>query len=256
MSRWDEICLCCDGLGGLETRLFIDDWNGRKYEILLSAKPASWKNACNSFFLPRLISILQAHEKLFLIWTLNQFLFSSFSVCGPPAVPVNAKVQTKTSDGLIEARYDCDSGYELFGPATIRCDPHKGWEKELPFCGKHSINPQSRGFDILDAHQNGNLQDTTNKTLLSIAWLRSRLIRSRPFRNPFTSNKSSKHSFHWIPIRDQSCLNEKICILGHNGCENLDVETSKNWCRAGKVSKCFHVSFANYWFQSIRKELN
>lgn len=30
------------------TRLFIDDcWNSRKYEILLSAKPASWKNACN-----------------------------------------------------------------------------------------------------------------------------------------------------------------------------------------------------------------
>lgn len=126
-----------------------------------------------NFFLPRLISILQAHKKLFLNWTLNPFLLFPISVCGPPAVPVNAKVQTKTSDGLIEARYDCDSGYELFGPATIRCDPHKGWEKELPFCGRLSINPQSRGFDILDAHQNGNLQETTNKTLLSIAGVKS-----------------------------------------------------------------------------------
>jgi Sushi repeat (SCR repeat) len=61
-----------------------------------------------------------------------------FPVCGPPAVPVNAKVQTtkSSSDGLSEARYECDSGYELFGPSTIRCDPAKGWEKELPFCGK------------------------------------------------------------------------------------------------------------------------
>lgn len=118
-----------------------------------------------SNFIDHSFASLQNKNFSFFEFTSNAFLnfklissFSSVSVCGPPAVPVNAKVQTKTSDGLIEARYDCDSGYELFGPATIRCDPHKGWEKELPFCGKHLINQQSRGFDILDAHQNGNLQ--------------------------------------------------------------------------------------------------
>ena len=59
-------------------------------------------------------------------------------MCGPPAVPVNSRVQTKSSDfGLSEAKYECDSGYELFGPSTIKCDPKKGWEKELPFCGKY-----------------------------------------------------------------------------------------------------------------------
>ncbi|KAG5674431.1 hypothetical protein PVAND_004402 [Polypedilum vanderplanki] len=58
------------------------------------------------------------------------------AVCGPPAVPVNSKVQTKTSDyGLSEATYECDSGYELFGPSTIKCDPVRGWEKQMPFCG-------------------------------------------------------------------------------------------------------------------------
>jgi hypothetical protein len=92
---------------------------------------------------------------------------------------VNAKVQTTKSseNGLSEARYECDSGYELFGPATIRCDPVKGWEKELPFCGRlqvkhrvetlienlrHSVESLRRAtknletikfFDILDALQ-------------------------------------------------------------------------------------------------------
>lgn len=51
-------------------------------------------------------------------------------------MPSNAKVQTKSSkEGIYEATYECDSGYELFGHNTIKCDPKKGWEKELPFCG-------------------------------------------------------------------------------------------------------------------------
>lgn len=51
-------------------------------------------------------------------------------------MPLNAKVQTISGDaGFIEAKYDCDSGYELFGPKTIKCDPTSGWERELPFCG-------------------------------------------------------------------------------------------------------------------------
>lgn len=68
----------------------------------------------------------------------NSIIFIIFviSVCGQPAVPLNAKVQTISGDaGIIEAKYDCDSGYELFGPKSIKCDQRTGWERELPFCG-------------------------------------------------------------------------------------------------------------------------
>ncbi|XP_058831094.1 sushi, von Willebrand factor type A, EGF and pentraxin domain-containing protein 1 [Topomyia yanbarensis] len=60
-------------------------------------------------------------------------------VCGPPAIPANARVHTQPADGggpgFRSAKYECDSGYELFGSETIRCDPVKGWDRELPFCG-------------------------------------------------------------------------------------------------------------------------
>lgn len=61
-----------------------------------------------------------------------------FIVCGQPAVPANAKVKTAISvqGGNTEATYECDSGYELFGPTTTKCDPVRGWEKDLPFCGE------------------------------------------------------------------------------------------------------------------------
>lgn len=62
-------------------------------------------------------------------------------MCGPPAVPLNAKVKTVSGDlGIYEASYECDSGYELFGPSTTKCDPKNGWEKDLPFCGKTGEN--------------------------------------------------------------------------------------------------------------------
>jgi Sushi repeat (SCR repeat) len=58
-------------------------------------------------------------------------------VCGPPAIPANSRVTTKTTDyGIGEAKYECDTGYELFGQDTVRCDAKKGWDKEMPFCGE------------------------------------------------------------------------------------------------------------------------
>lgn len=64
-------------------------------------------------------------------------------MCGPPAVPLNAKVKTVSGDlGIYEASYECDSGYELFGPSTTKCDPKNGWERDLPFCGKINRKPQ------------------------------------------------------------------------------------------------------------------
>ena len=66
------------------------------------------------------------------------YLYLFLGICGPPPIPKNSKVQTKSSEfGLSEATYECDSGYEIFGPSTIKCDSVKGWEKELPFCGKY-----------------------------------------------------------------------------------------------------------------------
>ncbi|EDX17709.1 GD15948 [Drosophila simulans] len=57
-------------------------------------------------------------------------------ICGPPAVPLNAKVRTITVDSQIaEAHYECDAGYELFGPSAVKCDRRTGWERDLPFCG-------------------------------------------------------------------------------------------------------------------------
>lgn len=51
-------------------------------------------------------------------------------------MPLNAKVRTVTGEtGISEAHYTCDAGYELFGSPTVKCDPQKGWERELPFCG-------------------------------------------------------------------------------------------------------------------------
>lgn len=59
-----------------------------------------------------------------------------FLVCGPPAVPLNAKVRTVSGEtGISEAHYTCDAGYELFGSPSIKCDPRTGWERDLPFCG-------------------------------------------------------------------------------------------------------------------------
>ena len=94
-------------------------------------------------------------------------------------MPVNAKVQTKSSDGLTEARYECDSGYELFGPSTIRCDPIKGWEKELPFCGEFYLVDQltiDESFIILYAHWNEELHRNEQSNLKSEI---SKVIRSK-----------------------------------------------------------------------------
>lgn len=58
--------------------------------------------------------------------------------CGPPAVPVNARVKialSNTTAGAATATYECDPGYELFGSRNSRCDHILGWERELPFCG-------------------------------------------------------------------------------------------------------------------------
>lgn len=64
-------------------------------------------------------------------------------MCGPPAIPANSRVTTKAADyGIGEAKYECDTGYELFGSDTVRCDAKKGWDKEMPFCGELRAGPR------------------------------------------------------------------------------------------------------------------
>ncbi|XP_055682887.1 sushi, von Willebrand factor type A, EGF and pentraxin domain-containing protein 1 isoform X2 [Lutzomyia longipalpis] len=73
---------------------------------------------------------------VFLLLLFHQTIGINSQVCGPPAVPANSRVGIATIDsGYVEARYECDSGYELFGSPTIRCDPKRGWDKDIPFCG-------------------------------------------------------------------------------------------------------------------------
>jgi hypothetical protein len=71
----------------------------------------------------------------------NYFSFLLITVCGPPAIPSNSRVTTKAAEfGIGEAKYECDTGYELFGTDTIKCDAKKGWDKEMPFCGEFCLS--------------------------------------------------------------------------------------------------------------------
>lgn len=90
-----------------------------------------WK--CANFILTKTLIFLLSFSFL---------LFSClFLVCGQPAVPSNAKVKTVSGElGIYEAAYECDAGYELFGPSVTKCDAKRGWEKELPFCGMYNIS--------------------------------------------------------------------------------------------------------------------
>ena len=85
----------------------------------------------------------------------NYINFFFIAVCGQPSVPLNAKVKTSVSgqSGISEAHYECDSGYELFGPSVTKCDPKRGWEKDLPFCGKYSIVP-CKFYNLFKAYAN------------------------------------------------------------------------------------------------------
>ena len=67
--------------------------------------------------------------------------------CPHPAVPLYAQVTLSPTDssGLLKfgstATYQCDDGYELFGPALRTCHSSGKWTGDLPYCGKYHVRP-------------------------------------------------------------------------------------------------------------------
>ena len=63
--------------------------------------------------------------------------------CPHPAVPLYAQVTLSPTDssGLLKfgstATYQCDDGYELFGPSVRTCHSSGKWTGDLPYCGKY-----------------------------------------------------------------------------------------------------------------------
>ena len=55
--------------------------------------------------------------------------------CSQPDIPSNAHVDTSagTSFGDV-ARYSCDTGYTLNGPAERTCQVNRTWSQNIPTC--------------------------------------------------------------------------------------------------------------------------
>ena len=72
--------------------------------------------------------------------TFNLILLYSFSEsCGFPGAPAHSTVEFSSSNvgpGTV-ARYTCDRGFELLGPARRICNTNGTWVPQgIPFCGK------------------------------------------------------------------------------------------------------------------------
>ena len=73
-------------------------------------------------------------------FTFNWILLYSFSEsCGFPGAPAHSTVEFSSSNvgpGTV-ARYTCDRGFELLGPARRICNTNGTWVPQgIPFCGK------------------------------------------------------------------------------------------------------------------------
>ena len=66
---------------------------------------------------------------------LLHMLFSVEVSCGQPDIPSNGRVNTSagTSFGDV-ARYSCDTGYTLNGPAERTCQADGRWNESVPTC--------------------------------------------------------------------------------------------------------------------------
>lgn len=81
---------------------------------------------------------------LYFILLIYCFHFLGDRRCGHPAVPPNARVSLSVNTDIVPgtvATYECDDGYELFGPHQRECTLRGDWTAEPPFCGtKHFSN--------------------------------------------------------------------------------------------------------------------
>ena len=65
--------------------------------------------------------------------------FLSALKCGFPGAPAHSTVEfsTPTVEPGTVARYTCDRGFELLGPARRMCGTNGTWVPQgIPFCGK------------------------------------------------------------------------------------------------------------------------
>jgi len=60
-------------------------------------------------------------------------LKSALMDCGEPEVPANGEVTLTTTASSIEARYNCQFGYEMFGNEIRNCYG-RNWEGDQPIC--------------------------------------------------------------------------------------------------------------------------
>ena len=63
--------------------------------------------------------------------------------CGFPGAPAHSTVEfsTPTVEPGTVARYTCDRGFELLGPARRMCGTNGTWVPQgIPFCGKLNLN--------------------------------------------------------------------------------------------------------------------
>ena len=84
----------------------------------------------------------QYHSSLKDVSILFAMFFSVEVSCGQPDIPSNGRVDTSagTSFGDV-ARYSCDTGYTLNGPAERTCQANKEWSGSVPTC-ESEINMQ------------------------------------------------------------------------------------------------------------------
>ena len=70
------------------------------------------------------------------------FLYLLALKCGFPGAPAHSTVEfsTPTVEPGTVARYTCDRGFELLGPARRMCGTNGTWVPQgIPFCGKYQV---------------------------------------------------------------------------------------------------------------------
>ncbi len=77
------------------------------------------------------------------LFNCNYDIVSALSDCGFPGAPAHSSVEFSTGSDVragTVARYSCDRGFELLGPARRICGRNGTWTPQgIPFCGKEEV---------------------------------------------------------------------------------------------------------------------
>ena len=81
------------------------------------------------------IIVFMLYASLILPYCLLYMPFSVGVSCGAPGIPSNGKVNTSAGTFFGDvARYLCDTGYTLSGPAERTCQANRTWNGSVPTC--------------------------------------------------------------------------------------------------------------------------